>query len=1028
MYEIPQQLEYKEKIVFGLTFSQLAYAFVFFPISFLIFFKWGVNIYVRFIFALFPCLLGIGFIFFDLGSKLKKWITWYRLREMNLKEKIEQFFAIKKIDDNLIFTQKEKLAVLKIDSINFQIKPEKEQETITLAFQKFLNSLDFPIQILMTTENLSIKDYFKSLESRINNEHSKEIFEEYKTHMQEIISENSVSNRNFYVVIPEKTDIDIQIKICEERLNGLNLRTQRLHNKQLTALLTQLFNISNKDTYLPEKIENKPSHVKINDKFSRTIYAHGYPRIVESGFLDKIVSSLGDFNLSLHIEPLLLEQTMIILNKELQKQRADLYSAKIKNQLNPSLQIQYKDTLKTLENLQKGNEKLFNVSLYINCKADTEKELDLLTKKVESELNSLLIIPKQADFRMIQGFKSCLPLNQDSINMRRNITTTGLSAFFPFTSSFLKIDDTGIWFGLNKNKIPIIRDIFKLSNANGICLASSGAGKSYMAKLFISRYLLNGNKVIVIDPQGEYKNLVKKFNGQLIDLSRTSNTIINPLDLMGHDYPEKRLTLMDLMPVMLGDISEPQKAILDKALTETYERKGIYMNDRDSWGNEPPILSDLLKILENIEKKATSLEKTTIRSLMNRLNLYVTGVFSFLNKHTKIDFNNKFVCVDIGNLPKQVKPIMMFLVLDYVYTKMKGDLERKLLVIDEAWSLLSKTHEASYIFEIVKTCRKFNLGLFLINQEVEDMLNSKAGRSVLANSSYTILLKQKPAVIDDIQKVFHLSSSERIALLTALLGEGILIIEDEHSNLKIIASKKEHDLITTNADEILANGKKPIERVIDTEKIVKEDKNPVEEVKEIKILETESKIEVKKPELKQKKKAQKKKKELAKRIDIKVDESQRFFRKKDLNENEVKYLLAKNYVISKQKSINSEKEEYYLLKPRFKESEKHFFVMHDIANYLNKNKINAQISLTKTADVIFILNNKRQAIEVETGAVLSNVNHLKTKIELLNQGYDEWFFVVTNRNKVKNYSRFGKTIDLRYLKTNLDKIIKTAKN
>ncbi|HJX50959.1 MAG TPA: hypothetical protein VJ438_05860, partial [Candidatus Nanoarchaeia archaeon] len=250
MYEIPQQLEYKEKIVFGLTFSQLAYAFVFFPISFLIFFKWGVNIYVRFIFALFPCLLGIGFIFFDLGSKLKKWITWYRLREMNLKEKIEQFFAIKKIDDNLIFTQKEKLAVLKIDSINFQIKPEKEQETITLAFQKFLNSLDFPIQILMTTENLSIKDYFKSLESRINNEHSKEIFEEYKTHMQEIISENSVSNRNFYVVIPEKTDIDIQIKICEERLNGLNLRTQRLHNKQLTALLTQLFNISNKDTYL----------------------------------------------------------------------------------------------------------------------------------------------------------------------------------------------------------------------------------------------------------------------------------------------------------------------------------------------------------------------------------------------------------------------------------------------------------------------------------------------------------------------------------------------------------------------------------------------------------------------------------------------------------------------------------------------------------------------------------------------------------------------------------------------------------
>ena len=133
----------------------------------------------------------------------------------------------------------------------------------------------------------------------------------------------------------------------------------------------------------------------------------------------------------------------------------------------------------------------------------------------------------------------------------------------------------------------------------------------------------------------------------------------------------------------------------------------------------------------------------------------------------------------------------MFLVLDYVYMKMKSDIERKLLVVDEAWTLLSRTEDASYIFEIVKTCRKFNMGLFLINQEVEGMLNSQAGRSVLANSSYTILLRQKPAVIDDIQKTFHLSNVERMALLTAGVGEGILLMEDEHSELKIVASKEE---------------------------------------------------------------------------------------------------------------------------------------------------------------------------------------------------------------------------------------------
>jgi type IV secretory pathway VirB4 component len=147
----------------------------------------------------------------------------------------------------------------------------------------------------------------------------------------------------------------------------------------------------------------------------------------------------------------------------------------------------------------------------------------------------------------------------------------------------------------------------------------------------------------------------------------------------------------------------------------------------------------------------------------------------------------------------------MFLILDYVYMKMKKDLERKLLVIDEAWALLSRTEDASYIFEIVKTCRKFNLGLFLINQEVEGMLESEAGRSVLANTSYTLLLRQKPAVIESIQETFHLSNTEKVNLLTANVGEGLLLMEDEHSEIKIVASESEHKQITTNADEILAN-------------------------------------------------------------------------------------------------------------------------------------------------------------------------------------------------------------------------------
>jgi len=1031
MYEIPHQLEYKEKIVFGLTFSQLAYAFLFFPFAFTFFFKINAHLFVRIFLTLIPVSLAVGFMFFDLGKLTKNWYTWFKTRDLDTKEKLDKNISYGFIENNLIHYKKKKLAILEVESLNFSIKPQDEKDTIAYSFQKLLNAIDFPIQILMTTETLDLNNYLGQLQGTIDDEDKKKIFESYKQHMNKLIADNGAMNRTFYVVIPETSNIDIQIDLCEERLHSFNLKTRRIKNLELETIALKVLD----KNYFPERIRNFQDFLVIDEKslvvktleqkreynrrlfkegnkyfkeithdeqykfkkltieervaflkkrlektfkenqtFHRTIYAYGYPRKVETGFLDKLVSCSGNFDFSLHINPQPIEQTIINVNKELQKQRADLYAAKIKNQLAPSLEIKYKDTRSILEELQKGNEKLFDVSLYINCRAKNLDELNLLTRKIESELNSLLIIPRKPNFQMLDGIKSCLPLAEDLLKNKRNVTTSALSAFFPFTSSFFKFDKTGVWFGLNKNNIPIIRDIFKLSNSNGLCLASSGAGKSYLTKLMISRHLLNGTKVIVIDPQGEYKGLVSRFNGQRIDLSRESDSIINPLDLMGHDYAEKRLSLMDLMPVLMGEISEAQKPIVDQALTEAYESKGITFEDEDSWDNEPPILQDLLKALENMEKDASNQEKVTYRSLINRLRIYVDGVFSFFNQHTNIDFNNDFVCFDIGAMPKQVKPIVMFLILDYVYMKMRRTLNRKLLVVDEAWTLLSRAEDASYIFEIVKTCRKFNMGLFLINQEVEGIFNSEAGRSVLANSSYTLLLRQKPAVIKDIQKTFYLSNTERMALLTAGVGEGLLLMEDEHSKIKVVASPEEHKQITTNADEL-----------------VKENK----------------------PE---KKKFVKKKK----RVSINVDKTKRFFRLSRVNKDEEKFLLEKNYQKAEFRSIVTQKKEAFLLKPRHNETLKHHFVTYDTAEYLMKKGYKVEMFTTKKPDIVFFKGNKKYAIEVETGSGLSKISRMKSKLKVL-KNYDDWFFAVTDPNKVKKYKEFGQSVDVRYLKQHLNR-------
>jgi conjugal transfer ATP-binding protein TraC len=977
-YEIPQQLEYKEKIVFGLTFTQLLHAMIFLPIAVALLLKLPLELPYRITISLIPSGLAIIFMFTDLPKEAKNFAKWLLKREFN-EDNMYKFLKIDKIKNNIIKVKDKKISILKIEPINFSIRNEQEKQIVITQFQKFLNSLSFPVQIVIATDNLNLDIYLAKLQKKVeDNDEYLKIYEDFRKHLTKI--SQSLLNRSFYIVIKERDNLDIQIKVIENLLNSMNLRYKLLEDDELSLTLKSFFHdiyseesTEDKDyldTIPPKKVINHTTELQTDQTFTRTIAIRGYPRTVEEGFLDKLVTINGSFDLALHIEPYDIEQTMIMLNKELQKQRGDLWAMQNKDMINPTLEIQYEDTQKVLENMQKGNEKLFNISLYITCKANSKEELNLLTKKVESELHSLLMLSKLPRYEMHKGLKSVIPLGEDYLNIKRNITTQALSAFFPFTSQFLQVDDTGILLGLNKHGIPIIKDLFKLYNANGVVLASSGGGKSYFTKLMISRLLLNGTKVMVIDPQAEYLDLVDRFNGQVVTISKNSDTIINPLDLMGHDYDEKKLTLLELFPIMLGQTSEIQKAVLDKALTEVYEAKGI-TNKKKTWHFAPPKMEDLLKQLKQMSKTATKIESETYRSLINRIEMYVTGVFSFLNKQTNLNFDNRLVCFNIGDMPSQVKPVVMFLVLDYVYMKMKKDIERKILVIDEAWSLLQRAEDEGYVFKIVKTCRKFNLGLLLITQDVGDLLKNDAGKALLNNSEYTLLLRQKPSIIESIENTFQLSTHERERLLTAATGEGVLIISNEHTEIKIISSPEEHQVITTNADERLA----------------KEHKNINEVVTEFQSC---------------------------------LDYTKGIFKRKELTNDEVDDLLDHGYKISQQVGLFGGQQEQYLLKPRSNESTIHFFIIKMIEEYLLEYFEKVELFETKDADIVFEADDRKIAIEVETGK--RHISRVKKKVKLLNKAYgDDWFFVVTNWEYKEKYQKLGKTYVRREVPATLSK-------
>lgn len=261
-YEIPQQLEYKEKIMFGLTFKQLAYLFLFAPAMALIAFRTNWHIAIK----AFACAnlgaLAIGFIFLNLDQHIRNWLHWYKSRKIEKPHKLAKFIPIKEVKNDFIITSKDqKIAVLKVDPINFSIKPDESKQAISIAFQKFLNSLDFPIQIVMNTESLDLKEYLDEVEQRASKSKFRELFEGYRKHIISIMEDSEVVNRNFYLILPEKNDINIQLQIVQGKLSNIGLKSFRLKDKEIAKFLKRFLDSVN--GFYPLKIENYPSYVKI---------------------------------------------------------------------------------------------------------------------------------------------------------------------------------------------------------------------------------------------------------------------------------------------------------------------------------------------------------------------------------------------------------------------------------------------------------------------------------------------------------------------------------------------------------------------------------------------------------------------------------------------------------------------------------------------------------------------------------------------------------------------------------------------
>ncbi|HCR93289.1 MAG TPA: hypothetical protein DIU47_05065 [Candidatus Pacebacteria bacterium] len=469
---------------------------------------------------------------------------------------------------------------------------------------------------------------------------------------------------------------------------------------------------------------------------------------------------------------------------------------------NINTEIKLEDARSIQEQLAKGAERFYQFGLYITISDVSLEELNKTTNKIRSMLGSLLIVSKVAALQIEDGFKTTLPIGVDKLLITRNMDTTSLATTFPFTSAELT-SDTGLLYGVNEhNDSLVIFDRFSMENANMVVFAKSGAGKSYAVKLEALRQLMFDVELIVLDPEHEYEDLCTSVGGEYINFTFSSPKKINPFDLSAvyeegeNELGMKIISIHTLLKIMMGELSPTEDAMLDRALIAAYKAKGI-TPDPATQTNEPPLMEDLYKALLGMENQES-------QNLAARLEKFIKGSFrGIFDQKSNINITNQFTVFSVKEMEEELRPIAMFLILDFVWTRIKKNLKKRILIVDEAWYFMKYKDSASFLHSMAKRARKYYLGITTITQDVEDFLNNDFGKAIVTNSSIQFLMKQSSAAIPYLSQVFFLSEGERRFLIASDVGEGLFFAGQNHVAIRVVASQDEHDLITTNPEEIL---------------------------------------------------------------------------------------------------------------------------------------------------------------------------------------------------------------------------------
>lgn len=591
----------------------------------------------------------------------------------------------------------------------------------------------------------------------------------------------------------------ITLVSIKERLKFLYnfFNVESLETRGIENIITYVKenNMSIFDVIAPKKISMRESDfIEIDDKkFLRVLYVSKLPKSITPRFYNRL-TTLEEINLitTLNISPTNSAKMIKQVDKSLSAMETErlekikragksnldyewVKDKKLETRISNAEQLQY--------DLQKNNQKIFKNNFLVCISANSFEELEDQTVKVQEVAAEMLVEMKPLLWQQLEGLQNILPLGHNSLQFQRTLTSEATAVNVPFNSKDFN-HDKSLFYGVNLvSKNAIFCDRKQLINGNGCVLATSGAGKSFNVKTLIEQILIRypSDDVCIIEPQDEYSNLLKVFNGQKIFISTTSNTHINPFDLSlnygctdnGKSEPVKSKVeyIIAFLESIVGAnaLTGGQKTIIDrctKIIFEDYEKSNF----------EDESLLPTLPDFYNMLLQQPEAEAKDLALIIER---YVKGSMDLFSKKTNIDIQNRLVSFDISKLSASLQTTGYLVVLDHIQNRLARNKEMgkyTWIFIDEFHILLSNPYSAQYVANFYKTGRKLNALNTVISQQIAHLLRSEAGRDILSNSEFALILKQKTLDLPDICSIFNISQEESMYIQgDAPTGQGLVV-------------------------------------------------------------------------------------------------------------------------------------------------------------------------------------------------------------------------------------------------------------